>query len=315
MKKDGISMQKKNLVPNLGKMNLHLFDGAGSAGDGGASPASSVSGEGTASETNGNAGNTQSAQGENTVKQDANASSQDVNVAAPDEDGRTQFEKYIKGEGKSYFDERVQKIINQRFKETKTLESNAKTIEPALKTLASIYNVDPSNLKELNEAILNDNRMYEDKARLNGVSVEVQKKFDQMQLENQQLKQVEEQRKKDEEIRQIQEDWNNQAIELQKEFPDFNLDECLNDNHDFYDLVVRGIPIRNAYIAAFPDNYAKKVEKGITDNIRARGVRPSANSASSSATATTQFNVNDLTPAQRREFINRAARGETITFR
>lgn len=314
-------MQKKFFMSIPEKMNLHLFDGAGAAGDGGASSASSVSGEGSAtSESNGSAGNTQSAQGvslngDKTVKQDANASSQDVNVATPDNNGRTQFEKYIKGEGKAYFDERVQKIINQRFKETKTLESNAKAIEPALKTLASIYNVDPTNLKELNEAILNDNRMYEDKARLNGVSVEVQKKFDKMELENQQLRQVEEQRKKDEETRQILDNWNKQAQELQKEFPDFNLDDALNGNHDFYDLVVRGIPIRNAYIAAFPDNYTKKIEKGITDNIRARGVRPSANSSSSSATATTQFNVNDLTPAQRREYINRAARGETITFR
>lgn len=300
-------------------MNLHLFDGAAAAGDGGASSASSAQ-SGGVSETVSNADNTQSAQGvsqksDDLIKQVANASRQNTVVASSDDERRTQFENYIKGEGKAYFDERVQKIINQRFKETKTLEANAKTLEPMLKTLASVYGVDVSDLKELSKAVLDDNRIYEERARENGVSVEMQKRFDKMQIENEQLRQSQEQQEQNERTQQILNDWHNQSQQLKKEFPDFDFDTALSQSKDFYDLLVRGVPVRNAYIAAFPDDYARKVEKGITDNIRARGMRPSENGVSSAATATSSFDVSKLTPAQRREFANRAAKGETITFK
>lgn len=288
-------------------MNLHLFDG-------GASSASAAA-AGAESGTNSNADGTQSATGENNAQQDAAVKNPDVVVTSEDDERRTQFENYIKGEGKQYFDERVQKIINSRFKQTKTLEENAKTLDPAIKALASVYGVDAKDLKGLAQAILDDNRMYEDRARQNGVSVEVQKKFDQLQAENEQLKASEEQKAQQERTQQILDDWHRQADELVKEFPEFNLDTALNTSRDFYDLIVRGVPVRNAYIAAFPDEYGKKVEKSITDNIKARGIRPNENSVSSSSSATSSFDVSKLTPAQRRDFVNRAARGERITFK
>lgn len=288
-------------------MNLHLFDG-------GASSASAAA-AGAESGTNSNADGTQSATGDNDTKQDAAVKNPDVVVTSEDDERRTQFENYIKGEGKQYFDERVQKIINSRFKQTKTLEENAKALDPAIKALASVYGVDAKDLKGLAQAILDDNRMYEDRARQNGVSVEVQKKFDQLQAENEQLKASEEQKVQQERTQQILDDWHRQADELVKEFPEFNLDTALNTSRDFYDLIVRGVPVRNAYIAAFPDEYGKKVEKSITDNIKARGIRPNENSVSSSSSATASFDVSKLTPAQRRDFVNRAARGERITFK
>lgn len=288
-------------------MNLHLFDG-------GASSASAAA-AGAESGTNSNADGTQSATGENNAQQDAAVKNPDVVVTSEDDERRTQFENYIKGEGKQYFDERVQKIINSRFKQTKTLEENAKTLDPAIKALASVYGVDAKDLKGLAQAILDDNRMYEDRARQNGVSVEVQKKFDQLQAENEQLKASEEQKAQQERTQQILDDWHRQADELVKEFPEFNLDTALNTSRDFYDLIVRGVPVRNAYIAAFPDEYGKKVEKSITDNIKARGIRPNENSVSSSSSATSSFDVSKLTPAQRRDFVNRAARGERIIFK
>lgn len=288
-------------------MNLHLFDDGASSASGTAA--------GTESGTNSNADGTQSAQGENNTQQDAAAKVGDVVVTSSDDERRTQFENYIKGDGKPYFDERVQKIINSRFKQTKTLEENAKILDPAIKTLANLYGVDSKDIKGLADAILNDNRMYADRARENGVSVEVQKKFDNIQLENEQLKASNNQKEQEERTRQILQDWHNQADELKKEFPEFNLDTALNTSKDFYDLIVRGVSVRNAFIAAFPNEYGKKVEKSITDNIKARGVRPNENSVSSSASATSFFDVHKLTAAQRRDLANRANRGETITFK
>lgn len=304
-------------------MNLHLFDGAGTAGDGGASPGSS--GEtGTSGTIATKADNTQSANGRGTekaadlIKQDATASRQDIVVASPDDERRVNFNNYIRGEGKQYYDENVQKIINKRFAETRVLEDNAKTIEPMLRALATNYNVDSTDLKALSEAVLNDQRLYEERAKQNGVSVETQMKFDKIQQQNDLLLAQQQEQAKLEHTQQIINSWNEQAEEFKQEVPDFDLDSAL-ENKEFYDLVTRGFKISTAYNAAFPDLFEKRVavktEKRVTDNIRSRGMRVSENGVSSTATVTERFDVKNLTPAQRREMANRAERGEIITFR
>ncbi len=312
--------KSKNLVI---PMNLRLFDGAGAAGDGGASPASS--GEtGTSGTNSTKADNTQSANGRGTnkdadlTKQDAAASRQDIVVASPDDERRANFNNYIRGEGKQYYDENVQKIINKRFAETKVLEDNAKTIEPMLRALATNYNVDSTDLKALSEAVLNDQRLYEERAKQNGVSVETQMKFDKIQQQNDLLLAQQQEQEKLVHTQQIINSWNEQAEEFKQEVPDFDLDSAL-ENKEFYDLVTRGFKISVAYNAAFPDLFEKRVavktEKRVTDNIRSRGMRVSENGVSSTATATERFDVKNLTPAQRRDMANRAERGEIITFR
>lgn len=300
----GESHMKKIIKP-ITAMNLHLFDG----GDGGAS-SSAAAVTGNSSGTLNDAGSAQPATGEN-AKQDAAAKDGDVVVTSPDDKARIDFENYIKGEGKQFFDERVQKIINSRFKQTKTLEENARKLEPMLNMLSEQYGVDVKDLDGLAKAFLDDNRMYEERARENGVSVEVQKKWDRLQMENNQLRASDEQRRQNEETQRILQGWQNQSEELKKEFPDFDFNNAIQ-NRDFHNLVVNGIPLRNAYIAAFPDAFGKKVEKTITDNIKARGNRPNANSNTSSASASEGIDVFHLTPAQRRNLANRAAAGEKI---
>lgn len=303
-------------------MNLHLFDGAASAGDGGAQSASSAA-AGMSDASAMNTDNTQSVTGRdtdngiNSQKQDAAASRQDTAVTPSDDERRAQFNNYIKGEGKAYFNERMQKVIDKRFAQTKTLEDNAKKIEPMLKALASNYGVDASDLDGLSDAVLNDNRLYEERARENGVSVDVQKKWDAMQRETEELRALQEQQEQRERSEKILNNWKAQAEELRQEIPDFDLDTAL-ENTDFFDLLAHGHKIKTAYNAAFPEQFerrvAAKTEKQVTDNIRSRGMRVSENGVSSNATATQRFDVKNLTPAQRRELANRAMRGEEVKF-
>lgn len=302
-------------------MNLHLFDGAASAGDGGAQSVSSA--QSGMSETMTNADNTQSVTGRDTNEginsqmQDAAAQNQTDAVERSDDEKRAQFKSYIKGEGKAYFDEHVQKIINRRFAQTKSLEDNAKKIEPMLKALAENYGVDAADLDGLSDAVLNDQRFYEERARENGVSVDVQMKWDTMQRENEQLRALQEQQAQRERSQQILNEWTVQAEAFKQEVPDFDLDAAL-ENKDFFDLLAHGHKVKTAYNAAFPDQFerrvAAKTEKQVTDNIRSRGMRASENGVSSSATATQRFDVKNLTPAQRRDLANRAMRGEDVKF-
>lgn len=310
----------KRFQISLDAMNLHLFDGGAAAAGDGTGTGSAESG---ASETN-SADNTQSATGRGARgtgmnPQDANAARQDIAVSAPDDEKRAQFETYIRGEGKQFFDEHFQKVFNQRFKEAKTVESNFKTVTPIIKSLSEYYGVKDGDYKALRDAVLNDTRLYEERAQENGVSVETQMKFDQMQRENDELKANEAERERQQRNQEILNDWHTQADNLKNEFPDFDFDYELDNNKDFYDLIVRGIPLRNAYIASNSEKVlnqnARQTEKRVTDNIRARGMRVSENGVSSGAAATSSFDVSKLTPSQRRDFANRAMKGETITFK
>lgn len=300
-------------------MNLHLFDGgAAVAGgsDGGATSGGTSDSTNTAADTQAATG--RSANGTNTNSQAADANRQDIAVTSPDDERRAQFETYIKGEGKQFFDERVQKIINQRFKETKSMEKSLKSINPIVKTLSDLYGVKDGDYEALNQAVLNDQRFYEERAQKNGVTVEMQMQFDRLQRENDQLKEDQAEDERQRRNQEILNDWHSQAEALKAEFPEFDFNEQLA-NQDFYDLIVRGTPLEAAYFAVNARNMmskmARQTEKRVTDNIRARGMRPSENSVSSNATATTSFDVSKLTPSQMREYINRAAKGETITFR
>ena len=294
-------------------MDLHLFDGAASGGDGTAGSASS----GNTATSGTNADNAQSAQGENNNGQVANASTSE-NVITTDEDkARTDFLNYIRGEGKQFYDENVQNIINKRFKELKTMEAERNALSPMIDSLKNFYGIEGNDFDALREAVLNDERMYEDKARENGVSVKVQMKFDKMERENAKLKEAENAKIQQEKTQAILEKWETQSNELKEEFPEFDLDYEMESNSNFYDLLTHGLDVKTAYIASKPSEYAAKVaketEKRVTDNIRANGLRPNE-SGGSSATATSSFDVTKLTAAQRRDLANRAMQGERIQF-
>lgn len=304
----------KKLFKFVRPMNLHLFDGAASGGDGTAGSASS---ESTATSGTTNADNAQSAQGVKNNGQVANASTSE-NVITTDEDkARTDFLNYIRGEGKQFYDENVQNIINKRFKELKTMEAERKALSPMIDSLKNFYGIEGNDFDALREAVLNDQRMYEDKARENGVSVEVQMKFDKMERENAKLKEAENAKIQQEKTQAILEKWETQSNELKEEFPEFDLDYEMESNSNFYDLLTHGLDVKTAYIASKPSEYAAKVaketEKRVTDNIRANGLRPNENGGSS-ATATSSFDVTKLTAAQRRDLANRAMQGERIQF-
>lgn len=148
---------------------------------------------------------------------------------------KASFEDLIKGEYKKDFDERVQDILNRRFKDTKKSEEAINKLAPVLQILGSKYGIEASDLSKLDietltNTILEDDSYYEQEAMEKGMTVEMLKQVKKMERENAELKRgFEEQQKRD----QAERAWQavlQQAEEVKQIYPSFNVEtEMLNE--------------------------------------------------------------------------------------
>ena len=235
------------------------------------------------------------------------------------EDRQKAYTELVRGKYKDLFTQDTQRIINQRFKETKQTEAQLQKQSAVLDILMAKYNA--KDLDGLKESIENDDRMWEDAADEAGMTVKQYKEFTRLQRENREYlakeQELETQRKADE----IMNQWNQEAEALRQKFPQFDLNaEC--QNPQFTNMLRHGTPVEVAYKAIHLDEIvteamkttAQAAEKRVVDNVRAKGTRPVENGLSSQSTFTVKSDVTKLTKADREEIARRVSRGERISF-
>lgn len=307
---------------NLAKrrMNLHIFDGPSGEGSGNsAAGAESVTGDTTTTDTD-----TRVSQGDGTESanntQDANANTTQGSEKTAEEQ-KAFWDSYRKGEGKQFVDAHIQNIINKRYSETKQYESQLSTLQPLLAAIAEDYGIENSeDMSAVVNAYLNNEQRLIDRAAKNGMSVDQQKRFDNLQNENEVLRQKQALEERAANASALRAQWDSETQKIVETLdPDFSLDEAF-ENQEFYDAVVKqNLPLEMAYFCAFQDRYnemiSAKAEKKVTDSIKARGQRVPENGSGAQATATSQVNVANLTPKQILEYAKKAERGEIIDFK
>lgn len=229
-----------------------------------------------------------------------------------------QFNNLIKGDYKDLFGAEVQRIINDRFKSYKQLESQVGELSPIFDILKEKY--EAKDTKELLSKI--ESETLEDLAYKNGMTKEQFQEVMKLRRENAELKQVKDTIEEERTVNERVKKWQDEAAELKAgQYPDFDLAKA-TENKDFMDLLKAGIPVKAAYEASHIDeilNNAKKttaqtVAQSVTDNIQARKSRIPENGARPAPGAIIKSDVTKLTAADRAEIARRAARGEEIKF-
>lgn len=237
------------------------------------------------------------------------------------EDKRKAFSELIKGEYKDIYAQEVQQIINRRFKETRELEeANAKS-RPVLDMLMQRYGIEDGDVSRLQEALENDDVYWEDAADHAGMTVDQYKKYQKLQRQNAELIRAQQEQQGREEAYKTAQRWQQEAEELKQIYPNLDLNEEIQ-NKQFVDLLRAGIPLRHAYEVTHLDTIvgnvaqttAAQTEKSVTDNIRARGMRPKENGQTSQAAFTVKSDVRQLSRKDREEIARRVAMGEHIAF-
>ena len=208
--------------------------------------------------------------------------------AEPAQDLDTEFENLIKGKYKRSYDERVRDTVQRRLKGAKEAERAYETLRPVIESLAKQHGVDPQDAEALLSAI------------------NAQQEGTQQLQEN---------------AAKICDDWRRQEAALRAYYPDFDMEQQLQDPR-FRALLRGGADVRSAFevthraqiLPAAMAYAAREAERRIARRMARISARPEENGMGSSAAARVSRDVSRLTRAEIDEVSRRVARGERVSF-
>ena len=229
------------------------------------------------------------------------------------------FEDMIKGDYKEQFDARVKQILEKRFKEHGELEKFKTDSQEILDLMYAKYGV--KDLKSLQKAVQEDDSYFEEAAEAENLTVDQYKYKMKLEKENAEKDKALKEIERRENVKRIYGEWQRQADSLKAVYPNFSLEKEI-ENPQFGKLLQGGVDVKAAFEAIHHDEIlsgammktANAVRKNVTDNIKARGLRPSENGINAQAGVIVKNDVSKLTPKDRAEIARRARMGETIKF-
>ena len=221
------------------------------------------------------------------------------------------------------YNKQMQAVVQSRLRNAKGAEEALGKLAPALELLARKHGFDPANpdYDALAQAISDDDAYYEDKALEMGVSVETAKKIDQQERDTARQQQQEARTLEQQKIQQHFAKLEQQAEEMKKVFPNFDLRTELQ-NPAFVRMTSPnvGISVEDAYYACHRKELqtaamqvaAQKTAQKISNDIQAGNRRPSENGTSGQAPSVTTFDYRSASPEQRAALKARIRSGEKI---
>lgn len=244
---------------------------------------------------------------------------------------RRAFGQLMQSEYAAEFEEAMQRAAQLA---VQSVQENP-AVKELMDALGEAYGIDvqsADNLAALTEAVksgkVKNDEYYETMAAERGVSVKTARDMDRMESE---LQRANAERQRAEQLRAAMEHqqraaavrakWEAEAAQLKVKYPEFELDEVLN-NPSVADMIRRGIGLEAAYRAAYFDKLmeastartAQQVEQGVAARIQQRAQRPAENGAHPGGAAEMKVDVAHMTAKQRAELAKRARRGERIVL-
>ena len=221
------------------------------------------------------------------------------------------------------YNKQMQSVVQSRLRSAKGAEEALGKLAPALELLARKHGFDPANpdYDALAQAISDDDAYYEDKALEMGVSVETAKKIDQQERDTARQQQQEARTLEEQKIQQHFAKLEQQAEEMKKVFPNFDLrTELQNPNFVRMTSPNVGISVEDAYYACHRKELqtaamqvaAQKTAQKISNDIQAGNRRPSENGTFGQAPSVTTFDYRNASPEQRAALKARIRSGEKI---
>ena len=251
-------------------------------------------------------------------------------TVSPNESGTETVDEWssVREKYKDKIGEEIQGAIQKRFKNQQSFEDNYNDLLDGLAPLFLKYKLDISDVEGLKNALATDDTLLEDTAFDEGLTPEAVRERLQQQKENARLQKELERLKEEQMEAQASKEaydqynsWVREAEELKQLYPNFDLATELENEEFRDDLINSGKPLRKAYESAHLDEIiqgaiqttASKVRESVTNNIKARGMRPSEN-GTRGGSVSVKKNVNELTDKDIDRIYKRVKMGDTISF-
>ena len=237
------------------------------------------------------------------------------------EDKKKAYRELVTGEYKDIHTDEMQRVINRRFSQSRTLETQMQAQQPVIDMLMQRYNIGDGDIQKLAAALENDNAYWSEAAEEAGMSVEQYKQFQKMKRENDAFHAAQRGRQQQEARQQQAKKWFQEAQAVKAKFPNFDLSAELKDPA-FTAMLRAGTPVEHAYKVRHFDELvsdavqvtASTTEKNVVNNIRARGNRPAENGTTAQSAFTIKDDVSKLSKKDRAEAARQAMRGVKIEF-
>lgn len=248
----------------------------------------------------------------------------------PDESGKDDGDDYqsFREKYKDRIGEEIQGAIQKRFKNQQSYEDSYNNLVDGLAPLFLKYGLDGNDIDGLKDALANDDSLLEDMAFNEGLTTDAMRERIRDRAENARLQkeldrirneQIEAQASRDA-FNQYNE-WKREAEELKQLYPSFDLGKELESEEFRNDLMNSGKSLRKVYEATHLQEIiegaiqttAMKAREAVTNNIRARGMRPPEN-GTRSGSVSVKKNVNELTDKDIEKIYARVKAGDTISF-
>ena len=330
-------------------LNLQLFAGEGTGGEGGGESATTGDNATAAAEQRlrelgvpeakirKNASKVASKMPAQTVKTAEVAPKEETNVesAATEEKPTTEDTKESAPTRMSWdeimkdpeYNKEMQAVVRSRLKSEKSAEEALGKMAPAIEVMARKYGLDAKNMdyEALAKAINDDDAYYEEKALEMGVSVETAKKVDQMERDTAREQALQQRNLEEQKIQQHFIRLEQQAEAMKKVFPKFDLRTELR-NPAFARMTSPniGISVEDAYYAIHRNEIqtaamqvtAQKTAEKISNAIQSGSRRPDESGSSSQAPSVSTFDYRNASRDQREALKKRiraaAANGEKV---
>lgn len=230
-------------------------------------------------------------------------------------DLEAEFNELIKGKYKEQYGKAVANKIQQRFKGSQERDNALREYEEQMKPLYSMYGVD--NPTDLAKALQDNDDLYARNAEEAGMTVEQYKERLELQAEADRGRQLQEEMLREREAQEQYDRWIAEADELKEIFPNFDLEEEVN-NETFLNYLEMGLPLRDAFslvhMNEIMDGVGEDSKSRALNKIKMRNQRPVESGATKARAVVRKSNVNELTNDDIDEIMRRVAHGEKISF-
>ena len=227
----------------------------------------------------------------NNSSEASNNSSESENRAAGENTGEEGFEGLINGKYKKEFSEKVQSIIDKRFKKTKELEAFYEGASPVINGLYEKFGLESGDFSGLESALGKENGVNENDGSKNAESDEMRS----LVLQGEGLKEL---------------------------YPDFDIRKELCESELFFKLVKNGISVKDAFETVHKDELisgameytAHALKEQLAKGREERAARPLENGLLQSGAAVTALDVNALTKNDIINILKQVEKGAKVQF-